>query len=273
LKTIITRTISGLVFLILIIGSIFLGPFAFGFVFLIFLVIGMMEFLKITKIAGYSPAVIPVIVAGTLFYSLVLLNIWNYITPQWIILSVPFIFLIILFELYRKSKTPTQNIGLGLLAIVYVAVPFALMNLFFYPEMDTSIPVKGLLLGFFIIIWVNDTFAYLTGMAIGKHKLFERISPNKTIEGSLGGFIFGLISSYVLSLIFDELSLYEWLGLAVVIIIFGTFGDLVESMFKRSTNIKDSGNIMPGHGGILDRFDSVLMASPFVFIYIMIVLK
>jgi len=273
LKTLITRTISGLVFIILIIGSIFLGPFAFGFVFLVFLVLGMMELLNMVKIAGYKPATVPVLVTAILLYDIVLLYIWNYIPAQWIIISVPLIFLIFIFELYRKSKTPIQNISLGFLAIIYVAVPFALMNFFFYPGMDTSIPVKGVLLGFFFIIWVNDTFAYLTGMAIGKLKLFERISPKKTIEGSLGGFIFALAASYLLSLIFDELNLYKWLGLAAVIVIFGTFGDLVESMFKRSTNIKDSGNIMPGHGGILDRFDCILMASPFVFVYILIVLN
>ncbi len=273
MKTIITRTISGLVFIILIIGSIFLGPFTFGFVFLVFLVLGLLEMLNMIKSAGYKPATAQVLITAILLYDIVLLYIWNYIPAKWLIVSVPVIFLIFIFELYRKSKTPFQNIGMGIFAIIYVAVPFALMNFFFYPDMDTSIPVKGVLVGFFFIIWVNDTFAYLTGMAIGKHKLFERISPKKTIEGTLGGFVFGLVAAYVLSLIFNELSLYEWLGLAAVIIIFGTFGDLVESMFKRSINIKDSGNIMPGHGGILDRFDSILMASPFVFIYLMIILN
>lgn len=273
MKTIITRTISGLVFIILIIGSIFLGPFTFGFVFLVFLVLGMMELLNMIKIAGYNPATVPVIVTAILIYDVVLLYIWGYFPVSWVAAGVPLLFLIFIFELYRKSDTPIQNIGLGFLAVFYVAIPFALMNFFFYPGMDTSVPVKGILMGFFFIIWVNDTFAYLTGMAIGKHKLFERISPKKTIEGSLGGFVFGLAAAYILSLIFSELNLYEWLGLAAVIMIFGTFGDLVESMFKRSTNIKDSGNIMPGHGGILDRFDSVLMASPFVFVYLMIVLN
>ncbi len=273
MKTIITRTISGLVFIILIIGSIFLGPMAFGFVFLVFLVLGMMEMLNMIKIAGYKPATIPVIVTAILLYDIVLLYIWGYFPVTWIAAGVPLLFLMFIIELYRKSETPIQNIGLGFLAIFYVAVPFALMNFFFYPAMDTSVPVKGVLTGFFFIIWVNDTFAYLTGMAIGKHKLFERISPKKTIEGSIGGLIFAFVAAYILSLFFNELNLNEWLGLAAVTVVFGTFGDLVESMLKRSTNIKDSGSIMPGHGGILDRFDSVLMASPFVFVYLMIVLR
>ncbi len=273
MKTIITRTISGLIFIILIIGSIFLGPMAFGFVFLVFLVLGMLELLNMAKIAGYKPAVAQVIITAILLYDLVLLYIYGYIPVQWVATGVPLLFLLFIFELYRKTKTPLQNIATGFIAILYIAVPFALMNFFFYPGMDTSFPVKGVLVGFFFIIWVNDTFAYLTGMAIGKHKLFERISPKKTIEGSIGGLVFALIAAYVLSLIFDELNLTEWLGLALVTVIFGTFGDLVESMLKRSTNIKDSGSIMPGHGGILDRFDSVLMASPFVFVYLMIVLS
>ena len=273
MKTILTRTVSGLIFIILIIGSIFMGPFTFGIVFLIFLVLGMLELLNMVKIAGYKLPVVTLLVMAVLIYDIVLLYLWNYIPAIWVAAAAPLLFLVFIFELYRKSETPIQNIGLGFLAIIYVTIPFALMNFFFYPRMDTSIPVKGVLLGFFLIIWVNDTFAYLTGMAIGKHKLFERISPKKTIEGSLGGFVFGMAAAYILSLIFKELNLYEWLGLTTVIIVFGSFGDLVESMFKRSTNIKDSGSIMPGHGGILDRFDSVLMASPFVFVYLMIVLS
>lgn len=131
----------------------------------------------------------------------------------------------------------------------------------------------SLLLGFFIVIWTNDTFAYLSGMFIGRHKFFERISPKKTWEGTAGGLVFGLAAGYILSLFFDDFSLSEWLGYALTIIIFGTFGDLFESLIKRTLGLKDSGNIMPGHGGILDRFDSILLAAPFAFIYIVFVLN
>ena len=139
--------------------------------------------------------------------------------------------------------------------------------------MNYGFPTSSLLVGFFIVIWGNDTFAYLSGMAFGKHKLLERVSPKKTWEGTFGGALFSFIAVIVLSLFFKELNAFEWIGFALTIIIFGTFGDLFESLIKRTLGLKDSGNIMPGHGGILDRFDSILMAAPFAYIYIVFVLN
>jgi phosphatidate cytidylyltransferase len=152
-------------------------------------------------------------------------------------------------------------------------LPFTLLNFFFYPELNYGFPTVSLLVGFFVLIWGNDTFAYLSGMAFGKHKLFERISPKKTWEGAIGGGLFSVVAAIVLSFFFEELNVYEWMGFALTIIIFGSFGDLFESLIKRSVGIKDSGTIMPGHGGILDRFDSILMAAPFAYIYIIFVLN
>jgi phosphatidate cytidylyltransferase len=126
----------------------------------------------------------------------------------------------------------------------------------------------AIVLSFFLIIWTYDTFAYLTGILVGKHRLFPRVSPKKTWEGTAGGFIFGLAATFLLSKYFTDFDLLNWLIIASIIMVFGTFGDLSESLLKRSLNIKDSGNILPGHGGLLDRFDAVLMAAPAVFVYI-----
>ncbi|GAI59219.1 unnamed protein product, partial [marine sediment metagenome] len=130
---------------------------------------------------------------------------------------------------------------------------------------------EQILLGFFILFWVSDTAAYLFGVSFGKHRLFKRISPRKSWEGLLGGAFIALITAYLLSLYFKDLRLPDWIIIAFIVVIIGTFGDLVESMYKRSLGLKDSGRILPGHGGILDRFDGVLLASPIVFTYLQLI--
>lgn len=138
--------------------------------------------------------------------------------------------------------------------------------LFLTPQVDDYF--SGLLIGLFVIIWSSDVFAYLVGSAIGKNRLFERVSPKKSWEGSIGGLSFALLAAYILSLIYPQISLVNWLVLAIIIVIAGTFGDLVESMLKREAGVKDSGTILPGHGGVLDRFDATIFAVPFVFVYV-----
>ena len=128
-----------------------------------------------------------------------------------------------------------------------------------------------LLIGFFLILWVNDSFAYLVGKHLGKNKLFERISPKKTIEGFVGGFVFALLISYFIAHWSDNLNEYEWMLMALIISISGSIGDLVQSRFKRLAQVKDSGNIIPGHGGIFDRMDSTLFSSSFVFAYLLVI--
>jgi phosphatidate cytidylyltransferase len=149
----------------------------------------------------------------------------------------------------------------------YVILPFIII---------TKIPfgIKGynpkIIIGIFILIWTNDTFAYIVGKSIGKHKLYEKISPKKTIEGFLGGVVFAVIASYLIATYYiggKETAQFIWLGFALIVGVFGTIGDLVESKFKRIANVKDSGAIMPGHGGVLDRLDSVIFVAPFIFLF------
>ncbi len=193
---------------------------------------------------------------------------------RYLLLIFLIIFKIILGELFLQNKNPIINIGVTLTGLLYIVLPFSILNFFYYPEMNYGFPSgRPLLIGFFIIIWGNDTFAYLSGMAFGKHKLFERISPKKTWEGTIGGGVFAVIAAIVLSFIYKDFNAFEWMGFALTIIIFGTFGDLFESLIKRTIGLKDSGNIMPGHGGILDRFDSILIAAPFAYLYIVFVIN
>jgi phosphatidate cytidylyltransferase len=177
---------------------------------------------------------------------------------------------------------PFNNIALTLTGIFYVGVPFAMLNGIAYPGIKagtgewtgTIIPTSDynphILLGMIFMIWANDTGAYLIGSKFGKHKLFERISPGKTWEGSFGGAFFAVLIAFIISIYFKDIELMDWMIISSIVIVFGTLGDLVKSLLKRSIGVKDSGTILPGHGGILDRFDSIIMASPFVLLYIVL---
>jgi phosphatidate cytidylyltransferase len=149
-----------------------------------------------------------------------------------------------------------------------VSLPFALLNniLYFNEEWNPY-----LLLAVFIIIWVNDTFAYLVGSTLGKHRLFERISPKKSWEGFVGGAVAALGAGYVLSLFIIDLAWWQWLIFSLLVVVFGTFGDLMESFIKRSVKVKDSGRLIPGHGGLLDRFDSMLLVVPIIYFYLLLI--
>ena len=176
---------------------------------------------------------------------------------------------LLIAELYRKKEQPIHNLAFSMLGQVVVALPCSLINLIAVPDQIHWV------FALFILIWLSDTGAYLVGCTLGKHKLFERISPKKSWEGFFGGCAFTIGGSMLLWHLFTTVwpigantTWWQWLIFAIIIIIFGTYGDLSESLLKRAANIKDSGNILPGHGGILDRFDSLLLCIPVVYIYL-----
>lgn len=173
-------------------------------------------------------------------------------------------------ELYYKAEKPINNWAFTLFAQIYCAGFFSLLNFIAaIPDTPGEIAYTPLfVLAIFVFVWVNDTGAYVVGSQIGKRRLFERISPKKSWEGFYGGLFFALVASQVFSCFVPDVSWYNWLGLAATIVVFGTWGDLTESLLKRTLGVKDSGHVLPGHGGMLDRFDSVLMATPAAYIYI-----
>ena len=182
---------------------------------------------------------------------------------------IPLTMGVFVVELYRSHSRPFTNIAYTLMGIIYIAGPMSLMNyIAFTPSIGGSVYDFRLVLGFFFLLWANDTGAYLVGMTIGKHQLFARISPKKWWEGFFGGVVISMGIGALLSLWFNELPMHVWVIMALLTSISGVFGDLFESMYKRSLQVKDSGNIMPGHGGFLDRFDAVFFASPIVFVYL-----
>ncbi|MCF8301644.1 MAG: phosphatidate cytidylyltransferase [Bacteroidales bacterium] len=268
-NNLVLRTITGIGYVGLVVGSILLSPVAFAMLFFLITLLGLLEFYKMMHHGNVQPQKVWGAIVGLLYYVIITLAVSDLIPMMWLWTGLLFLFSIFIAELYRKKERPFANIGATILGFLYVVLPFALLNFFFkVPQISDSYQI---LLGFFIILWTNDTFAYIIGVTIGKHKFFERLSPKKTWEGSIGGALMGLLAAWVLYNYCDSFTLIQWLTYAVVIIIFGTLGDLSESQLKRSQNCKDSGDLLPGHGGILDRLDSVILASPFAFFYILLI--
>ena len=268
LKDIYIRSLTGIVFIIIVIGSILLDPLAFLLVFSVFNFVGLKEYQKLTLQANklHAKATPEYYIFGTLIYTIIGLSGLGIIDVRFSALIIVILFVQIAIELYRKTPQ-WKNITTLITGYVYVAVPFGLMNSFYYTgAIDVAQP--GILIAMFILIWTSDVFAYLTGSMFGKHKLMERISPKKTWEGSIGGLVFAIIAAYIISIYVTQLSTIEWMLLSVVAVISGALGDLVESLLKRNAGIKDSGTIFPGHGGVLDRFDAVLFATPMIFVFI-----
>ena len=261
------RTITGLVFLIAVIGSIILHPLAFFGLFSFFTFNGLKEFYGIQEKKHNPNPNILFYISGLSIYAIIALVGLGYIEIKFLLLGLPIIFLQILFELFRKVDPNWRRLGTIYSAIIFVSVPFGLMNALFFSPQTGSFQI-GTVIGLFVIMWTNDVFAYLTGSKFGKNRLFERHSPKKSWEGSIGGFIFAMIAAFVLSLFYTHLSSIQWIILGAIIAVSGSFGDLAESLLKRNAGIKDSGTIFPGHGGVLDRFDAVLFACPFAYVYI-----
>jgi phosphatidate cytidylyltransferase len=267
-KNFLKRTITGAIFVACIIGSILYDPFTFAGLILIFTLLATSEFYRFYHSDENTPQKITGMICVSTLYLILALIARNSIPIKSLFLCIPVFLCPFIIELYRKKNMPFNNIAITILPLIYIAIPMASLNFLFSPWHITGEFYPNILLGFFVITWTADTMAYLGGMALGKHRLFERISPKKSWEGSISGALFAIGMAWLLSLFFKEYTYSQWMGMAGVIIVAGTFGDLIESMLKRSVNVKDSGNLLPGHGGFLDRFDSVLFSAPFVFLYI-----
>ena len=254
-----------------IIGSLILHPWAFAAVIFIIMIVGLLEFFRLVKADQIFPQKASVIFLGSVVYIIPVLAAQGLISPKYLAILPLLIFIFFVVELFRNKPRPIHNIAFGLSAIAYIPIPLATLVLLMSPLVAGEQSHWHILFSLFIICWSHDTFAYLTGIWLGKHKLFEKISPKKTWEGTIGGTLFGLVAAYILSLFFTELTLLQWIAGSLIIMVSGTFGDLSESLLKRKFNVKDSGNFFPGHGGVLDRFDSVLFAAPALFCYLILI--
>lgn len=275
MSDLITRTLTGVFIVIFILGGFWLHPVSFFLTGLIILSGTQFEYYQIMKTAGIKPQIVPGMVAGALMYSAASFIAAGYIGKEWLLVMIPVVTVIMITELYRKLEKPFDSIAHTLLPLIYTALPFSLFPFcaFSTEGLRPIIPVDGMafspgmIIGFFILLWANDTGAYLVGITLGRHRLMERISPKKSWEGFFGGLIISLIAAFLLSSRLGVTDTKGWMVISVIISVAGTYGDLIESMLKRSHGVKDSGNIMPGHGGFLDRFDSVILSFPLVYLY------
>ena len=269
----IQRAVTGVLFVIVLVGCILYSPLSFGILFTIISVLSVHEFAQLVSKSSEVSINKTITALGGAYLFLALMS---FCTQQSVGARVflPYLGLLLymmITELYLKKKNPTGNWAYSMLSQLYVALPFALLNvLAFQNSSETgSVTYNPILpLSIFVFIWLSDTGAYCVGSLIGKHRLFERISPKKSWEGSIGGGIFSIASSLGFAHFFPFMPGWQWVGLAIVVVIFGTWGDLTESLMKRQLGIKDAGNILPGHGGMLDRFDSALMAIPAAVVYL-----
>ena len=279
LKNFLVRSISGAVMLVVVLGAMLLSKWSFAALITLIAVGGIWEFYNFAQKAGYEPMkalglfmgvmMLAVGLAISLFFdnssdaTAVMLIVSATIA---LILIVP---LMLICELYRKSETPIANIATTITGVMYVALPMSLL-LIVPMILGNGEWNPWIMICYIFIIWANDVFAYLFGITLGKHRLFERISPKKSWEGFFGGLLGAMSMGFVAAKVMDA-NVAMWIGLALIAAITGVFGDLVESMLKRSVDVKDSGSFIPGHGGWLDRFDALIFSVPFAFIYLVIV--
>lgn len=269
------RAITGVIFVAVLVGCILGGPISFTILFALISALTINEFGNIVNRIKHTRMNKPISILAGLFLFLC----FGYIgvVPGANEIFIPYLFLILylfISELYKKQPNPLNNWAYAMMSQIYIALSFALLNVLAYHSSATESVSQYnpiLPLSIFIFNWVNDTGAYCTGMLFGKHRLFERISPKKSWEGSIGGAVFSIIAAIVMAHFFTFLSTGVWIGLGLTVVVFGTWGDLTESLMKRTLGIKDSGNILPGHGGMLDRFDSTLMAVPAAVVYLYLV--
>ena len=268
------RTITGVIFVAVLVGCILGGPISFTILFALISALTINEFGNIVGRNGEIQINKPICILAGVF--LFLGFGYNGIVPGSVEIFIPYLFLImylLISELYKKKKNPVSNWAYAMMSQMYIALSFAMLNVLAYHTNGTASMSQYnpiLPLSIFIFNWVNDTGAYCTGMLFGKHRLFERISPKKSWEGSIGGAAFSIAAALIMAHFFPFMGTGTWIGLGLVTVIFGTWGDLTESLLKRTLGIKDSGNILPGHGGMLDRFDSTLMAVPAAVVYLYI---
>lgn len=259
------RAISGLLFVVILTTCIFIHPYCFFVLFFIINIIGILEFAHMSQVISISINRPMCLIAGLLLFTAGFIHNYYGYTQGYLLFFIA-TFILSICELYRKHTHAFQNLAFGIYVLFYFTLPFTL--LIYFPYICTGKWQPDIIFFPFLLVWFNDTFAYLFGSRFGKHKLFPRISPKKSWEGAIGGGLTTIIAGMLIAPHIEGLDMIDTTVISVIVVLFGSFGDLIESMFKRCIEIKDSGHIMPGHGGVLDRLDSILFALPVIFVYL-----
>ena len=274
MKNFFVRTLTAIGIVVVQVLCTYLNPLSLAGLFMLFTALAVNEFIGIVSKKGEVSVSRPIVIVSScyLFFAFWFNSIAQ---GQALILFVPYLaFLVYCYvkELYGNHANPIANLGVIMLSQIYVVLPLALINVLAHTQFgcySDRAEFYAIPLSIYIFIWINDTGAYLSGITLGKHKLFPRISPKKSWEGSIGGALLTIASAFAVAHFFTFMNIWQWIGMALVVVVFGTFGDLTESMMKRHLGIKDSGHILPGHGGILDRLDSMLLSIPAVVVYLL----
>lgn len=266
------RTVFGAVFVIIVLGSVLLHAWAFFIVMAFVVIKGALEMTGLLPHGESSVCKMSSVTLAFVSYLFMTAMAWHIISFKYAVFAIVLLlvtFIIALFSAKDKFINIASN---NWASVLFVALPSGLL-MFLHNGIVDVVDNNIMIIVIFSLIWINDIFAYLTGIMIGRHKLFPRISPKKTIEGSVGGLLFTVAAAYFVNrYLLQLLPDIVMIGMAVVIVVFGSLGDLCESMLKREAGVKDSGSLIPGHGGILDRFDATFMAVPFLFVYLMIIM-
>jgi phosphatidate cytidylyltransferase len=267
------RIITAIIFGVIVLGAVWFGAFTFSLLLVVMAIIGLWEFAQLSnKLTGVEVSPLLLTMSGTAVLLMAQAVLLGYLEPFYLMVLVPLPFILLIAGLYVRYSQPLKSSAILLLGIFYVVVPlitWLASAMIFSGESNTEFSA-AFIFAYLAILWSNDSGAYLAGRSFGRNKLFERISPKKTWEGFAGGITLAVIAGMIASHFIDGLSSAGWVLVSVVLSITATLGDLVESMFKRNAGVKDSGSLMPGHGGVLDRFDGLFISAPFIFVLLLI---
>ena len=274
MKNFVTRTLTAIGIVAVQVLCTYLSPLSLAALFLLLTALTVNEFIKIISQRGEVVVSRPIVIVGScyLFFAFWLNSLTR---GDSLVVFFPYLLFLIycyIKELFSKHSNPIANLGTIMLSQMYVVLPLSLINVLAFTPFEcyhSEAPYYAITLAIYIFIWVNDTGAYLSGITLGRHKMFPRISPRKSWEGAIGGALATIASAFIVAHFYTFMELWQWVGMALVVVLAGTFGDLTESMVKRHLDIKDSGHILPGHGGFLDRLDSMLFAIPAVVAYLL----
>jgi phosphatidate cytidylyltransferase len=258
MRELLRRCITGVVYVILLLSAVFLSSDAFDFLFMVFGLACLYEYKRLVLLKGYYIFVAYLGLWWAFIYIVddkVLINILMFLTL--------FVDIGLIFYLFSKNKRINSTYQKFIVGLFYIGGGCIFLTMIPYKDNEFA---KYLIMGIFILIWVNDSFAYVFGRTLGRTKLFPSVSPKKTVEGALGGLVCSLIAAYIMAKYEPIVNLQQWVILAAVIVVMGIIGDLIESKLKRQAGLKDSGAILPGHGGMLDRLDSLIFAAPFAYL-------
>ena len=276
MSNLLRRSVTGAGIVIFVLGGFWLHPVSFFLTGLILLIGTQYEYYLMVRNTGVNPQVIPGMVTGITAYIISTLIASALLPASGFLIMIPMLTGLMIIELFRKQEKPFDSLAHTIFAVLYTALPFSMFPFASFSRMglnsilphENIIFSPGIIIGFFILLWANDTGAYLSGITLGRHKLMERISPKKTWEGCLGGVIIAALVAWTLSGWLGVVDTLQWIIISIIISVSGTFGDLIESMLKRSSGVKDSGTIMPGHGGFMDRFDSAIISFPLIYLFL-----